>query len=151
MGLEVSEQEAACLLQAASQAAEKAYAPYSDFPVGAALLSESGEVICGVNVENVSYGLTLCAERSAIVKAVSEGKQKFKAIAVWASRRPHGSVTPCGACRQVLAEFLGPHAPVIIANEQTGQPKILTMKALLPEAFGLSIDPDESCQGTDNS
>ena len=150
-GQGVSEQEIALLLQAACQAAQKAYAPYSDFPVGAALLTDDGDVVCGVNVENASYGLTICAERSAVVKAVSEGKRKFKAIAVWASRRPHGSVTPCGACRQVLAELLGPEALVIMTDEHNGHPKIFKMKALLPEAFGLSADPGGNCPNTDSS
>ncbi|WP_373531482.1 cytidine deaminase [Vampirovibrio sp.] len=128
--------QAEALLAQARLAAENAYTPYSDFPVGAALLAENGQVICGVNVENASFGLTLCAERTALVKAISDGQQRFQAIAVWASRRPHGSVTPCGACRQVMAEFLKPDTPVIMSDSQTGEVRILTMAALLPEAFG---------------
>jgi cytidine deaminase len=115
------------LLAAARLAAEDAYAPYSHFPVGAALLTDDGELITGVNVENVSYGLTICAERSAIVRAVSQGETRFSAIAVWATRRPHGAVTPCGACRQFLAEFLKPDAPVIMSTSATGAVKMLTM------------------------
>lgn len=124
------------LLNAAKLAAGKAYAPYSDFPVGAALLTEAGEIVTGCNVENASYGLTICAERTAVAKAVSEGKQRFQAVAVYASRRPQGSVTPCGACRQVLAEFLPPDAPVYFSDAETGAVRMLTMAALLPEAFG---------------
>lgn len=128
------------LLQMAKQAAEQAYAPYSQFPVGAALLAENGVVYQGVNVENASFGLTLCAERTAIVKAVSEGQTQFQAIAVWASRRPHGSVTPCGACRQVLAEFLKPDTPIITTHVETGEVQSYTLQALLPEAFGPAFD-----------
>ena len=125
------------LLVAARQAASNSYAPYSDFPVGAALLTESGEVISGVNVENASYGLTLCAERSAISKAISEGKRQFKAIAVWAARRPNGSVPPCGACRQVLSEFLSADASIIMADPNSGAAVSMTMRQLLPGAFGV--------------
>ncbi|WP_303672769.1 cytidine deaminase [Vampirovibrio chlorellavorus] len=132
----ISVEQTRSLLNAAQAAAENAYAPYSDFPVGAALLTTSGVLFTGVNVENASFGLTLCAERTAVVKAVSEGHRDFQAIAVWASRRPHGSVTPCGACRQVLAEFLSPHTPVILTDESNGQLRILSMAELLPEAFG---------------
>ncbi len=128
------------LLGQAKLAAEKAYAPYSEFPVGAALLTQDGQVITGVNVENASYGLTLCAERTALVKAVSEGKRDFQAIAVWATRRPHGAVTPCGACRQVMAEFLKPQTPVIMNDPQTAALKQLALQTLLPEAFGPAFD-----------
>src|SRR5689334_19893531 len=100
------------LIETAKQAAEKAYAPYSRFPVGAALLTSSGEIITGVNVENVSYGLTICAERSAVATAISQGHLQFEAIAVWAPEKLNGAVTPCGACRQVLAEFMRPDAVV---------------------------------------
>jgi cytidine deaminase len=135
------------LLEMARLAAQNAYAPYSQFPVGAALLTADGEAILGVNVENVSYGLTLCAERSAVARAVSEGRQNFVAIAVWATVRPYGAVTPCGACRQVLAEFMTPDGMIILADETTGAVKTFTMKALLPEAFG----PDGSCLGKGSS
>lgn len=131
---------AEALLEQARLAAENAYAPYSDFPVGAALLAENGEIYRGVNVENASFGLTLCAERTAIVKAVSEGQTRFQAIAVWASRRPHGSVTPCGACRQVMAEFLQPDTPVILSDAETGQIQSMTLSELLPKAFGPAFD-----------
>ena len=147
----LNHQQALALLHAAQQAAENAYAPYSHFPVGAALLTDTDEVIPGVNVENASYGLTVCAERSAIVSAVAQGKRRFKGIAVYASQRPNGAVTPCGACRQVLAEFLGPEACVVMSNTSDGSPKLLTMKALLPEAFGPGFDRDENYPDTNNS
>lgn len=143
--MSLSKTGAEALLNAARQAASLAYAPYSDFPVGAALLTMDGEVITGVNVENASYGLTICAERTAITRAVAEGKRQFQAIAVWASQRPHGSVTPCGACRQFLAEFLTPDSPVIYSDAQTGEIKNLLMGALLPEAFGPGFDRGGNC------
>lgn len=133
----LSEETAKRLLVAAREAADNAYAPYSDFPVGAALLTETGEVITGVNVENASYGLTICAERSAVAAAVSRGHRRFQALAVWAARRPHGSVTPCGACRQVIAEFLPPQSPVWMAHPETGEVQALTVESLLPAAFDL--------------
>jgi cytidine deaminase len=142
----IDQSTAQSLLHSAKLAAENAYAPYSHFPVGAALLTADGNVLTGVNVENVSYGLTLCAERCALVKAVSEGCRKFQAIAVWATQRSYGSVTPCGACRQVLAEFLSPDAVIVMSDAETGALKMLTMAALLPEAFG-SV-PGENCLDT---
>ncbi len=137
--MSISAEQAQVLLNAAQAAAENAYAPYSDFPVGAALLTTNGAILTGVNVENASFGLTLCAERTALVKAISEGHRDFQAIAVWASRRPHGSVTPCGACRQVMVEFLLPQTPVVLTDESNGQVRILSMTELLPEAFGPAI------------
>ena len=100
------------LLEAALKAAHFSYSPYSKFRVGAALLCADGEVITGTNIENRSFGLTNCAERSAIFTALSMGKKDFKAIAVVCpdSLEP---VSPCGACRQVLSEFTGPDFPVL--------------------------------------
>jgi cytidine deaminase len=92
------------LIERARSAACNAYAPYSGFHVGAALLCSDGEVFCGANVENRSYGLTCCAERSAVFAAVSAGKQSFAAIAIYSPDSPH-PLPPCGACRQVIAEF----------------------------------------------
>ncbi|MGI9950804.1 cytidine deaminase [Moorellaceae bacterium AZ2] len=121
------------LIKAAAEAREKAYAPYSRFPVGAALLTASGKVYTGVNIENASYGLTVCAERVALWKAVSEGECEFAALAVVCGDKPFGF--PCGACLQVLAEF-APDLEII-----TGQPgrNLLgrRLKELLPEAFSL--------------
>ena len=114
----------------ANKAAEMAYAPYSRFRVGAALLCEDGSVVTGVNVENRSYGLTICAERNAVCKAVSMGKRSFSALAISTpdSAEPVG---PCGACRQVLGEFLPSDAPVRFAGNGSGIINT-TMGELLP-------------------
>lgn len=120
------------LLEASITAREKAYVPYSKFPVGAALLTKSGEVILGCNIENASFGLTNCAERTAIFKAVSEGKKEFSAIAI--SGDTDGPVSPCGACRQVLVEFCEPTMPVYLTNLK-GNVIETTVSELLPGAF----------------
>lgn len=120
------------LIEAAREAREKAYCPYSKFKVGAALLAESGKIYTGVNVENASYGLTNCAERTALFKAVSEGERKFKAIAVVLDAPDFGA--PCGACRQVIYEF-GRNMDVIMATV-SGKYKIMKADELLPLAFG---------------
>ena len=99
------------LFEKAKKAAEFAYAPYSHFRVGAALLAEDGTVYTGCNVENRSFGLTICAERSAVVKGISEGKRSFTAIAI-ATPDSNLPVGPCGACRQVLSEFMNADSPV---------------------------------------
>ena len=117
------------LVKAAQRARQAAYAPYSHFAVGAALLTRSGQVVTGCNVENASFGLTVCAERVAILKAVSEGETDFLALAVVTS--VDGS--PCGACRQVMAEF-APDMPVIIADLRQVH-RIATVAELLPGAF----------------
>ncbi|AGB41512.1 cytidine deaminase, homotetrameric [Halobacteroides halobius DSM 5150] len=101
------------LIEEAIRARENAYTPYSNFKVGAALLTVDDEIYTGCNVENSSYGLTNCAERTAIFKAISEGKKDFKALAVVADT--DDPVSPCGACRQVISEF-GPGIKVIMAN-----------------------------------
>jgi cytidine deaminase len=136
----LSDDQARELLSQARLAAEHAYAPYSEFHVGAALLTASGEIYRGVNVENASYGLTMCAERVALGKAVSEGLRSFSAIAVWATRMPNGAVTPCGACRQVMGELMGASGQVILSDAETGAPRRFTMAQLLPEAFGLPAE-----------
>ncbi len=105
------------LFSYALDASQKAYAPYSHFRVGAALLCEDGSVITGVNVENRSFGLTICAERSAITTAVTQGKQRFKALAI-ATPDASYPVSPCGACRQVLSEFTSGDFPVYFGHEQ---------------------------------
>ncbi len=117
------------LIAKAMEAREKAHAPYSHFAVGAALLAKSGRVYTGCNVENASYGLSICAERTAVFKAVSEGERDFEAMAVVTDK----GVTPCGACRQVLLEF-GEDIQVIVANE-TGGYRVFVLQELLPEAF----------------
>lgn len=118
------------IFAAAVAARRGAYAPYSKFFVGAALLSKDGRMFTGANVENASYGLSMCAERNAIFSAVSQGVRAFDAIAV---AGPDGVVTmPCGACRQVLIEF-APQLRVIYA--EGGQAKMTSIQQLLPEAF----------------
>jgi len=103
------------LISRARDAAQRAYAPYSLFPVGAALLCADGTVITGVNVENRSYGLSCCAERSAVFAAVSQGRSEFVAIAVYCPKS-ETPVSPCGACRQVLGEFCPPDMPVYFSG-----------------------------------
>ncbi|CAJ0587466.1 unnamed protein product, partial [Mesorhabditis spiculigera] len=109
-----------------------AYIPYSKFPVGAALLCEDGTIITGVNVENASYGGTICAERSAYVSAISQGKRKFKAIAVATELVPFGA--PCGLCRQFMVEF--GNVKVILGNSKTNDKLITSISELLPHSFG---------------
>ncbi|SEN04637.1 cytidine deaminase [Lihuaxuella thermophila] len=121
------------LIEAAIQAREKAYVPYSNFPVGAALLTREGQIIQGCNVENASYGLSNCAERTALFKAVSDGLLGgFQGIAVVADTP--GPVSPCGACRQVLAELCPPEMKVWLANLH-GDITETTVAELLPMAF----------------
>lgn len=120
------------LVEAARAARERAYCPYSGFHVGAALLTASGEVVTGCNVENASYGLTLCAERSAVVGAVARGERVFRALALACDGE--GPSMPCGACLQVLAEFAG-DLPITIVGR--GPVRLDTdLAALLPRAFG---------------
>lgn len=122
------------MVDAAIATAKNAHAPYSKFHVGAALLTHDGEIITGCNVENASYGLTICAERNAIFAAVARAIKKFRAVAVVAD----GEVMPypCGACRQVLSEFCGPETPVYIASiRKPADIKSTTMGELLPHAF----------------
>jgi cytidine deaminase len=121
------------LIAAAKAAQQNAHAPYSKFRVGAALLTKSGKVYTGVNVENASYGLTNCAERVAVGKAVSEGHRKFQAIAVVA---PSAALSPCGACRQVLAEF-GECVVICADSRNTRRLRIHLLSELLPHTFKL--------------
>lgn len=123
------------LVTAARQIRERAYTPYSHFKVGAALRTKSGKIFLGANVENASYSLTICAERSAAVMAVAAGETEFEEIAVVADTPT--PTTPCGACRQVLAEF-GPKMNVIIANLEKVH-CTMTMQQLLPAAFDSEI------------
>ena len=119
------------LLKSAGKAREKAFAPYSNFKVGAAISTESGEVFTGCNVESATYGLTVCAERVAIWKAVSEGVTKFTAIAVVVDTET--LTPPCGACRQIIWEFCG-DIPITMANLD-GKVETMQMSELLPRAF----------------
>ncbi|MBJ6364006.1 cytidine deaminase [Paenibacillus sp. GCM10012307] len=120
------------LIHQALEARKQAYMPYSGFAVGAAVLAGNKQIYQGCNIENASYGLTNCAERTAIFKAVSEGQQKIEAIAVVADT--DGPVSPCGACRQVLAEFCDEHTRVFLSNLH-GHTEEWTMAQLLPGAF----------------
>ncbi|WP_103895916.1 cytidine deaminase [Caloramator fervidus] len=122
------------LVALAIKAKENAYAPYSNFRVGAALLTEEGKVFTGCNVENASYGGTVCAERTALFKAISEGYKKFKAIAITSDS--DNLTFPCGICRQVLSEF-GLEFDVIVSNKK-GEYKVYKLKELLPYAFSSS-------------
>lgn len=120
------------LFEEAKKARENAYAPYSKFSVGAALITKSGKIYRGCNIENASFGLTNCAERTAIFKAVSEGERDFQALLVVADTKD--PVSPCGACRQVLAEFCPPRMPVYLANVN-GNIEQTTVEQLLPSSF----------------
>ena len=121
------------LIAVAFQALENAHAPYSNYRVGAALLCTDGSVFVGCNVENASYGLTNCAERTALFSAVAAGKKDFAAIAIAASGDP--APFPCGACRQVLSEFCDPDFPVHVAATDGHQ--TIPLGELLPHAFDL--------------
>lgn len=121
------------LVSAANQARKRAIAPYSRFKVGAALLTGTGEIVSGANVESASYGLTCCAERVALFNALTGGKKRIAAIAVVA--RMAGGPMPCGACRQLLAEY-APDAVVWVADSRAlGSVKEFTVRELLPGAF----------------
>lgn len=120
------------LIQSAQEARLKSYSPYSKYKVGAALLSSDGQIFLGCNVENASYGESICAERTAVVKAVSEGQKKFKAIAVATSN----GGAPCGSCRQVLGEF---NADILIfVVDEKNMVKEYSLSQLLPHHFGPS-------------
>ena len=114
----MSEVDLTKLFAEARKAADFAYAPYSKFRVGAALLADDGSVITGCNVENRSFGLTICAERSAVVRAVGQGYRSFKALAI-STPDSEIPVGPCGACRQVLSEFMDPSSPVLFGGSGT--------------------------------
>ena len=119
------------LVAAAKEARQNSYAPYSEFRVGAAIETDDGEIYTGCNVESASYGLTVCAERVAIWKAISEGKHKIKNIAVVCDTKE--LTPPCGVCRQIIWEF-GGNVPVTLANLNGGR-ETVDMKDLLPRAF----------------
>lgn len=116
------------LIERAMEMKKVAYAPYSHFHVGAAVLAESGRIYGGANVENASYGATVCAERSAVFAAVNAGERKLAAIAV--------TETPCGICRQVMREFCDPKAFRVIVAKSANDFRVFTLDELLPESFG---------------
>jgi cytidine deaminase len=129
----MGKREKSALIKAAMEAQRRALAPYSRFKVGAALLTRKGEVIMGANVESASYGLSCCAERVALFKALTNGLKDFVAIAVVAPAK--GTVMPCGACRQLLAEY-APKAKVWTADSRSpGKVKEFSVAELLPSAF----------------
>lgn len=124
------------MIRSAHDARAKAYAPYSKFKVGAALLTDSGKIFGGCNVENASYGLTICAERAAIYNAVTHGRKRFKALLILTNT---DNVTPpCGACRQVISEFTSKTFPIILVNK-THELVFFTISELLPKAFKINM------------
>jgi homotetrameric cytidine deaminase len=125
------------LLDRAHQAALHSYAPYSGFRVGAALRLSNGEIVTGANVENVSLGLTICAERSALARAVSQFGPEIRVEAVAIANLNKAASPPCGACRQMLSEFILPDAPVVFPS--TGGDRTMTFNELLPRAFEMKL------------
>ena len=120
------------LIDLAVKTSENAYVPYSHFPIGAVLVTDDETIYTGVNIENASFGLTNCGERTAIFKAVSEGERSFKELIIYGqTEKP---VSPCGACRQVMAEFFDPDLPVtLVAKDKSTV--VMTVKELLPYSF----------------
>ncbi|ENB9400379.1 cytidine deaminase [Bacillus cereus] len=121
-------------IEEANKMLAKAYIPYSKFPVGAALVTKEGKIYTGCNIENASYGLCNCAERTAIFKAVSEGERDFSYLVI--TGETDGPISPCGACRQVIAEFCEPKMPVLLTNVK-GDEKEVIVEQLLPGAFSI--------------
>lgn len=141
----ISLQEQKELVQVALRAREQAYAPYSGFAVGAALLTKSKKVYTGCNIEFISYSPTNCAERTAVFKAVSEGEKQFLAIAIVGGKQGEPVTEycpPCGVCRQVLAEFCTPDFQILLGVE-TGDCKVYSLKDLLPEPFSPAVLMEE--------
>jgi cytidine deaminase len=129
--------ELADLLDAATEAAQHSYSPYSGFKVGAALRLTTGEIVAGTNVENISFGVTICAERAAIARAVSQYGPHIRIAAIAVTNLNGAASPPCGACRQMLAEFTAPEAPVVFpAADGT---LVMPFSALLPLAFDLKL------------
>ena len=126
------------LMKQAREAAGKSYSPYSGFQVGASLLLKTGEVVTGTNVENVSYGLTICAERAALVRAVSECGPGIRIVAVAVTNLNGAASPPCGACRQMLAEFAEPEAPVIFPAESGT--RVMRFDEVLPLGFDMKLE-----------
>jgi len=123
------------LIRAAKEARANAYAPYSGFKVGAAVLTKSGRVFSGANVENAAYPVSRCAEQIAVGAMVTAGEREIAAVVVYTGASPPAA--PCGACRQVIAEFAGPETPIICTNDR-GEEVRYTLGELLPAAFSLS-------------
>jgi homotetrameric cytidine deaminase len=132
----ISAAQQAELRSAAREAALQAYAPYSGFRVGAALLLESGDIVCAANVENTSYSLALCAERSAVARAVAQHGPQIRIAAVAVTNLSDKPGSPCGACRQVLSEFMPPDGVVLFPFD--GSPQALRLADLLPFGFYLA-------------
>lgn len=126
----IKKEEQQALIDLANEARRRAYVPYSNYPVGAALRTKNGRLYTGVNIENAAYPQTMCAERVAMFKAVSEGETEFEVIAVVTNN----GGSPCGGCRQVMAEF-GLDTLVLIADGEGTLQKVMTVSELLPEAF----------------
>lgn len=136
--IKLEESSKKMLVDKAMRARENAYSPYSDFCVGAALLCSDGEIFTGVNIENSSYGATVCAERSAFAAAISSGKHEFTAIAVVGAKKgdvSHEICTPCGICRQFMSEFCTSDFQILMYDGQAVVSR--TLGELLPEAFKL--------------
>jgi cytidine deaminase len=138
--MSLSEEQEQALIAAAFDAAGQAYAPYSDYPVGAALLFEDGAIVTGCNIENASYGLSLCAETVAVAKALGDGRRGgLAAVAVVGLKADAEPITPCGRCRQVLNEVaaLGGSDPLVLCVSKDDVRRV-ALSALLPHAFGPS-------------
>lgn len=135
------------LIEEARAAARHAYVPYSGFPVGAAVLTDDGAIIGGANIENASYGLTVCGERVALFTAAASGHRVVRAVAVSAPKLP--GTTPCGACRQVMNEFKPAHGDLIVVLDGSDGPRQVSLASLLPEAFG-PRDLDEAADAVNS-
>ena len=120
------------MVDLAVEVSKQAYVPYSHFPIGAVLLTKAGEIYTGVNIENASFGLTNCGERTAIFKAVSEGAREFQELIFYG--QTENPISPCGACRQVMAEFFEPDLPVTLVSKDKST-VVMTVKELLPYSF----------------
>lgn len=146
-GMSLDDDEARLLLAAARRAAAGAYAPYSAFPVGAAVLTADGTIVPGCNIENASYGLTVCGERVAIWSAVAAGHRAIRAVAV-VTPAAEGA-TPCGACRQVLNEFVPADGGLVVVLDAAAGPEQMLLSALLPRSFGPRDLPAAASEGSD--
>ncbi len=130
------------LFTVAARTLKNSYSPYSKFKVGAAVLASSGKIYGGTNIENASFGVTNCAERTAIFSAIAAGEREFKALAIVFSQRGLGDLsTPCGACRQVMAEFCPPNMPIYTADVSSGKPERMLHKKL-KDYYPYPFSPD---------